>query len=190
MPTPRRASGANARTLMSRRAAVLLQCLVIQASCGGGGTEPQNRGSYRVSITGAVTASARGPAGFVVSDPEWAVMLLPEAFTLGWDVFLRGTGPRPAAGTTIAIRSFGPNGSAPINGVIADVGRFGNDGSFDLWAATSGQIRIVTSTTSRLSGTLELSAESLVADSRGPITVTGTFDAIFMGDRPIIRPGP
>jgi hypothetical protein len=163
---------------------------MIQASCGGGGTEPQSRGSYRISITGAVTASAEGPAGFVASDPEWTVVLLPEQFTRGWDVFIRGTGPRPAVGTTFAIRALGPNGSAPVDGVIADVAHSGNDGSFDLWAATSGQIRIVTSTTARLSGTIEFSAESLVGEGQGPITVTGTFDAIFMGERPVIRPGP
>jgi hypothetical protein len=186
MPTTTGVSGASARGLRAGRAAIVLGCLLIQASCGGGATEPRRQGSYRVSIAGAVTASAEGPAGFVASDPEWAVMMLPEAFTLGWNVFLRGTGPRPAAGTTLAIRPLGPSGSAPADGVIADIGHFGNDGSFDLWVATSGQIRIVTSTTSRLSGTLELSAESLFGEGRGPIAVTGTFDAIFMGERPVM----
>jgi hypothetical protein len=173
----------------SRRAAVLLGCLVLQASCGGG-TEPRNQGSYRISITGSVTASAEGPAGFAVTDREWALIMLPKGFTQGWHIFLAGGGSRPAAGTTIAIRTHDPNAGFPLDGVAGDVSYSGADDTFELWAATSGEIRIVTSSPSRLSGTLELTAEPLLADGLGPITVTGTFDAIFMGDRPVIRLGP
>jgi hypothetical protein len=164
--------------------AAALSTLVTLQTCGGG-TEPRDEGSYSANITGAVTATAEGMAGFTTSGGEWGLVMLPRRFGEGWQIFLVTRGPRPAAGTTISIRS--PDASEPSTGTHAtgDVSRMTTD-EFDFWIASAGEIRILASSPSRLSGTFELTAESFIAEGPGQIAVTGTFDALYLPDRPIV----
>jgi hypothetical protein len=170
----------------ARHTASLLLSVALLSSCGGGGTEPQDRGSYRMTITGSVTDVAEGPAGFATAPDGWTLILLPPGFLGdGWDMFVQGVGPRPANGAVIPVSAGDLESPSSPGEATASLTRSRGD-SFDFWVATAGEIRITRSSESRLSGTFELSAESLLVDGSGPITVRGTFDAIFMGDRPII----
>jgi hypothetical protein len=165
----------------SQTAAMFACATALLSSCGGG-TEPNDRGSYRATITGSVTATAEGPAGFVVSDGQWALVLLPTELEEGWDIFINGFGPRPAVGAIISIRAFDLEDPPSSNEAFADVTQMGPN-VFEAWLASAGEIRITASSGSRLRGAFEMSAQSPFVDGPGPITVTGTFDAIFM-ERP------
>lgn len=175
----------NCARLRRRRghtAATFVCAAALLSSCGGG-TEPDDRGSYRATITGSVTATAEGPAGFAASQGQWALLLLPNEFEEGWDIFINGFGPRPAVGAIISIRAFDLEDPPSSSEAFGDVTQMGPN-VFEAWLASAGEIRITASSGSRLRGTFEMSAQSPFVDGPGPITVTGTFDAIFMGERP------
>jgi hypothetical protein len=159
-----------------------LAIVTISMSCGGG-TEPRNEGRYDARITGAVTATAQGVAGLATFNDQWGVLMAPRGFGDGWAIFLSGPGRPPAAGTTLAVRLFDGNDQTPD--ITGDVTRSRGENS-DFWALTGGQLRIVSSSDSRLSGTFELSAEPAFPDGPGTIGLSGSFDAIDVGTRPLL----
>jgi hypothetical protein len=165
-----------------RRLAALAVCVVLIASCGGG-TEPQDRGSFQASVTGSVTETVEGGAGFTDIAGEWALHLLPNTPEEGWQFLVRLGGPRPGAGTLIQIVRRDPGQPPPAGEASGDVARLAPAG-FDYWVLSGGFIGIGISTPSRMSGSFQLSAEPLFSDGRGPIAVTGTFEAIFMREPP------
>ena len=147
-------------------------------------TEPEERGQFQASVTGSVTETASGHAGFAEIGAEWNLHLMPEDIVEGgWDFSIRTSGPRPLTGAVIEIESRDP-GEPPASGKASgSVVRF-TPGAFGYWILSSGELRITASSPSRMSGTFQLSAETLFGDGPGPIGITGTFDAIAMGDRP------
>jgi hypothetical protein len=178
LPTSRR-SGRRRRD-----AALLLVSAALLLSCGDGtGPDERGRGSYRATIRGSVNETAEGPAAFVAGAGEWTVILLPPELSIGWDFFIRGTGARPSTGAVLSITARDFDGLPSPGDVTADVARSQGD-DFDMWVASSGQIRIIESSEQWIKGTFELSAQPLFGSGLGPITVTGTFDARFLGERP------
>lgn len=171
-----------------RGTAALLTAVALLSSCGGG-TEPEDRGFYRATITGSVNETVEGPAEFTSIAGNWIVGMLPPDLGDGWDIFLTGTGPRPPAGTILSLDSRNPATPMSPTEAIADVSRTRGN-VFDFWIAISGQIHITTSSESRLAGTFELSAQPHLFDGPGPITVRGTFDAVPLGSRPGVRLPP
>ncbi|MDQ3950795.1 MAG: hypothetical protein M3282_10660 [Gemmatimonadota bacterium] len=166
-----------------RGLAAQLAVVGLQISCGGG-TEPRGEGSYSAHVTGAVTASIEGIAAFTTSSDGWSLAMLPHRPGEGWSIFLLVPGRRPEAGATIAIRSLDPSQPSPSAHATGDVMHDLGGGLFHFWFASSGEIRILASSTSRVSGSFELTGEPFPADESGSITVTGTFDAVYM-ERPL-----
>ncbi len=166
----------------SGQCAVLASFVATLVSCGG--TEPEERGQFHASVTGSVTETVDGHAGFTEIDGEWSLHLLPEDFVEGgWQLLVGTIGPRPLIGTIIEIEARDP-GEPPASGKASgDVVRL-TPAEFDYWILTSGELRITASSSSRMSGTFQLSAEPFFSDGRGPIAISGTFDAIAMGERP------
>ncbi len=162
--------------------AVFAAFVAMLVSCGG--TEPEDRGQFHASVTGSVIETADGPAGFTEIDGEWNLHLLPEDVVQGgWHLLARTVGSRPLTGAVVEIESPDP-GEPPTSGKASgDVVRF-TPTAFDYWILSSGELRITASSSSRMSGTFQLSAEPLFSDGPGPIAISGTFDAIAMGERP------
>ncbi len=173
----------------SRNARSIVGFLALLASCGGG-TEPQREGSYRATITGSISETAEGPAAFMDGVEGWTLLLMPGEFEDGWSLFLSALGPRPAAGAIIPLRPRDFSTPLSLGEATGDVARSGPADAFEVWMISSGQLRVTMSSSSRLAGTFELSAEPFFEDGPGAIAMTGTFEAILIGDRPFVRFGP
>jgi hypothetical protein len=145
-------------------------------------TGPPDWGSGRIAISGAVTAEWSGPGAVLSQGPAWYVFLAnaPESNS-EWGLYFGWSASRPAAGATIPI---GPTESDPVplaTHAVAEVYYLRrSDDRFFPWTADAGEIRILTSSRQRMSGTFELTAQPTVSNPLGSITVTGTFEAVCL----------
>lgn len=150
-------------------------------------TGPLDWGSHHFTIAGAVTGESSASAVFNPGTGWWYVGLSDSpARTSEWGVYFTQAAAPPAAGATIPIGpplpSTDPHGPPPpppsthAMGGVAYLRR--SDDRFFSWTADVGEIRILTASRQRVTGTFELTAQQKDGPSLGPITVTGTFEAV------------
>jgi hypothetical protein len=185
------------RTLVALTAAIAFGA-TLQAACRRGTepTGPTEWGSHRVTITGSVTDESSGPGAVFNRGPWWYMSLAnaPQANS-EWGLDFTWSSARPAAGATIPIGPpspridpRAPDPPPPSTHVAAGVFYLRrSDDQFFSWTAEAGEIRILTSSPQHMTGTFELRAQQKDGRALGPITVTGTFDAVC---QPAYRQGP
>jgi hypothetical protein len=164
------------------RLAALAFGAALQVACSGatGPDGPTEWGSHRATITGAVTGESSGPGAVFSRGPAWYLLLAnaPQS-TSEWSLDFAWSAPRPEAGATIAIGPGREELTPPTTHVVAGVYYLRRrDDQFFSWMAESGEIRILTSSSQRMSGTFELTASQHDGSALGAITVTGTFEAV------------
>jgi hypothetical protein len=169
--------------------AVVALGALLQAACGRD-TEPSGPtdwGSSRFTIAGAVTAESFGSAGYNPGTGWWYLGLgnAPGGTSEWGVVFTQAAGPLQA-GATIRIGPplpqtdpRGPSPPPPSTHAMAAVSHLRrSDDRFFSWTADVGELRIVTASRQRISGTFELTAHQKDGAPQGPITVTGSFEAV------------
>jgi hypothetical protein len=157
---------------------------VLGTSCSSG-TGPLDDGTYRVTVSGSVTASFEGRAGFGVLAEGWGIMLRPrDPGGDGWIVRFDRNGPRPRAGETVPVGEVmrGAEIVEPYTYAIGAVIRYVDPGPGTAWDTRSGWIRITRSTPRQLAGTFEITAQPYSDNAPGPITAKGAFTAVCFLD--------
>jgi hypothetical protein len=177
--------------------AAILVAAVLQAGCRRTEpTGPTDWGSSRFTIAGAVSGESFASAGFNPGTGWWYVGLSDSPETSSeWGVYFTQAAAPPTAGATIPIGPplppgdpHGPPPPPPSTHAMAGVAYLRrSDDKFFSWTADSGEIRILSASRQRVTGTFELTAHQKDGSSLGSITVTGTFDAVC---HPGYRQGP
>jgi hypothetical protein len=177
------------RRTLSALTAVIALGAVLQTGCRRDAepTGPLDWGSHRFTITGAVAGESSGSAGYNPGTGWWYVGLsdAPQS-TSEWGVYFTQAAAPLAAGATIPVGPplpptdpRGPPPPPPSTHAMAEVAYLRrSDDQFFSWTANGGEIRILTASRQRVSGTFELTAQQKDGRSLGPITVTGTFEAV------------
>jgi hypothetical protein len=165
--------------------AILAGILTALGTSCSSGTGPPDGGAYRITVSGSVTASFEGRAGFGVLPEGWGISLMPRApGGDGWTVHLDRTGPRPRAGETVPVGEVvrGAEIVEPYTYATGMVSRYVHPGPGTTWDSRSGWIRISRSTPTQLAGTFEITAQPSSNNAPGPITVRGAFTAVCFLD--------
>jgi hypothetical protein len=177
------------RRTLSALTAVIALGAVLQTGCRRDAepTGPLDWGSHRFTIAGAVAGESSGSAGYNPGTGWWYVGLSdsPES-TSEWGVYFTQDAVPLAAGATIPVGPplphtdpRGPRPPPPSTHAMAEVAYLRrSDDQFFSWTANGGEIRVLTASRQRVSGTFELTAQQKDGRSLGPITVTGTFEAV------------
>jgi hypothetical protein len=174
---------------LSTLTAVIALGAVLQTACRRDAepTGPTDWGSRRFTVSGAVMAESVGSAVYNPGTGWWYLGLEDSPVRSSeWGVYFTQAAAPLAAGATIPIGpplpATDPRGPAPpppSTHAMAGVAYLRrSDDRFFSWTADAGEIRIVTASRQRVSGTFELTAHQKDGPSLGSITVTGTFEAV------------
>jgi hypothetical protein len=176
--------------MMKRTGLALLATLVL-AACGGDNTGPDGDGngdgngatSSKVTVSGGVTATYEGTAGFAGAEN-----------TEDGTSFFAIAGGEEAEESTNAFMFVRDNSARPGTGdyVIGDSDEnenvFGGIVTTGDWliGAESGTLKITSSSSDRIKGTFSFTGTAISAENTDgvEVTVTGTFDA--MGDDEVV----
>jgi len=173
-----------------RHSLLLVPSLLLAAACGGSdkstGPVDINDSSFTANLTGAVTRTVTGKAGFGVQtageNQGFGLVLGITSQGTGNPTnifFFRDQGVRPANGTH-TLGNVSDGADVPAEQIAASILIDANGGaSGTICMSTGGTLTITESSATRLKGTYTVQAECLTIGEEEPevITATGSFNA-------------
>jgi hypothetical protein len=149
---------------------------IAASSCGGNGPlGPVSDGTANISASGAVSAGGDGVAIFQsISSGGIDLFQIAAAPTVGggvWQLQIVRYAQRPAPGT-YQLSGLSPSSPNPTANFY-----YGSGGSPELFNATSGELVIISSSTTAVRGTFTFTATSTTNGTRS-VTVQGSFAAL------------
>lgn len=151
----------------------LLTFVGVATGCDDGdSTGPDGRGTFQLEVSGALEETAEGPAWFGGDETEEGdpvfVLLLGEEDSRHLVLAGREGSARPGVGTY----AIGPNGWEVLHLVSDD------DELLGMFFADEGEVRITSSSSGVLRGTIDYVATGLLGEAEGEIEGAITFEAI------------